>query len=50
VEKRLFHNLSGGSVTISLEKYADQKVRYRITAWDNALNCTLSEEKELTVK
>jgi hypothetical protein len=50
VEKRLFDNLSGGSVTISLGKYMHQTVRYRIAAWDNTINCTLSEEKELNVK
>ncbi len=50
VKKRLYDNLSGGSVTISLGEYLDQKVRYRIAAWDTALNCTLSEEKEVTVK
>ncbi|MDD1712913.1 MAG: DUF362 domain-containing protein [Methanoregulaceae archaeon] len=49
MEKRLFDHLSGGSVTVSLEKYKHQKVRYQIAAWDNALNCTLSEEKELKV-
>jgi uncharacterized protein (DUF362 family) len=50
VEKRLFDNLSGGSVTISLGKYMHQTVRYRIAAWDNAINCTLSEEKGLNVE
>jgi hypothetical protein len=50
VEKRLFDNLSGGSVTISLGKYMRQTVRYRIAAWDNAFNCTLSEEKVLNVE
>jgi uncharacterized protein (DUF362 family) len=49
VVHRIFDNLSGGRVAVSLEKYRNQTVRYRIAAWDMALNCTLSEEKELKV-
>lgn len=50
VKKRLFENLSGDRVTVNMEDYAHQKVRYRIAAWDQALNCALSEEKELVVE
>jgi hypothetical protein len=50
VIKRFFDNLSGDTVTINLGNYTHQKVRYRIAAWDQALNCALSEEKELEVK
>jgi len=46
---RIFDNLSGGRVAVSLEQYRNKNVRYRIAAWDNALNCTLSEEKEIKV-
>ena len=49
VVRRLFENLTGGSVPVSLEQYRNQNVRYRIAAWDNALNCTLSEENEMKV-
>ncbi len=49
VVRRLFDKLIGGSVPASLEQYRGKLVRYRIAAWDNALNCTLSEEKELKV-
>ena len=49
VVRRIFDNLTGGRVAINLEKYRNQKVRYRIAAWDMALNCSLSEEKELKV-
>lgn len=49
VVERLFENLSGGRVSVGLEEYRNQVVRYRIAAWDCALNCTLSEEKELEV-
>jgi uncharacterized protein (DUF362 family) len=47
VVRRLYDNLTGGSFPVSLEGYRNQMVRYRIAAWDNALNCTLSEEKEV---
>ncbi len=46
---RLFDNLSGGTVTVNLEDFAHRAVRYRIAAWDDAFNCTLSEERELSV-
>jgi uncharacterized protein (DUF362 family) len=49
VVKRSFGNLSAGSVLVSLDQYRNQTVRYQIAAWDNALNCTLSEEMELKV-
>ncbi|HRU80867.1 MAG TPA: DUF362 domain-containing protein [Methanolinea sp.] len=49
VEKRLFDNLAGGSVPFDLDRYRGQVIRYRIAAWDMALNCTLSEEKAVTV-
>ncbi|MFB3765134.1 MAG: DUF362 domain-containing protein [Methanotrichaceae archaeon] len=49
VVRRIFDSLTGGRVAINLEKYRCQKVLYRIAAWDMALNCTLSEEKELVV-
>jgi uncharacterized protein (DUF362 family) len=49
VVERLFENLTGGRVPVSLDQYRNQKVRYRIAAWDSALNCTLSEEKEIMV-
>jgi hypothetical protein len=49
VVKRLFENLTGGSVPVDLGEFCNQVVRYRIAAWDMALNCTLSEEKELVV-
>ena len=50
VKKRFFDNLSGDRVNVNLENYTHQKVRYRIAAWDQALNCALSEEKELEVE
>ena len=46
---RIFDDLKGGSVSVDLEKYRNQKVKYRIAAWDMAFNCTLSEEKEFMV-
>ena len=46
---RLFDDLSGGTVAVDLGKYAHQRVRYQIAAWDEALNCTLSEEREIEV-
>jgi hypothetical protein len=49
IVRRLFENLKGGSVSVSLEQYRNKTVHYQIAAWDNALNCTLSEEKELKV-
>ncbi len=49
VVRRLFDNLTEGSVSVSLEQYRNMKVQYQIAAWDTALNCTLSEEKVLTV-
>ncbi|HOT07706.1 MAG TPA: DUF362 domain-containing protein [Methanotrichaceae archaeon] len=49
VKKRLFENLSGDRITVNMESYAHQKVSYRIAAWDKALNCALSKEKELDV-
>jgi uncharacterized protein (DUF362 family) len=49
VVRRLFDNLMGGSVLVSLDQYRNQTVLYRIAAWDTALNCTLSAEKELKV-
>jgi len=49
VEKRLFDNLAGGSVPFDLDRYRGQVIRYRIAAWDMALNCTLSEEKAVKV-
>jgi hypothetical protein len=50
VIKRLFDHLSGDRAIVNLKKYPHQKVRYRIVAWDQALNCALSEEKELEVE
>jgi len=47
VLQRIFDNLASGTATINLKKYRNQKLKYRIAAWDMALNCTLSEEKEL---
>ena len=44
-----FANLTSGTVTINLEKHRNQKLRFRIAAWDMAFNCTLSEEKEFMV-
>jgi len=49
VVKRLFDNLAGGSVPFDLDRYRGQVIRYRIAAWDMALNCTLSEEKSVKV-
>ena len=49
VVRRLFENLTGGSVPVSLEQYWNTTVRYQIAAWDNALNCTLSAEKDMKV-
>ncbi len=49
VVHRIFDDLTGGSVNVNLEKYMNQKVKYRIAAWDMAFNCTLSEEKEFMV-
>jgi uncharacterized protein (DUF362 family) len=49
VVRRIFDNLTGGRVAVNLEKYRNQKVRCGIAAWDMALNCSLSEEKELKV-
>ena len=49
VVHRIFDDLKGGNVNVDLEKYRNQKVKYRIAAWDMALNCTLSEEKEFMV-
>jgi hypothetical protein len=49
VVRRLFENLKGGNVLVSLEQFRNQNVRYRIAAWDSALNCTLSEEKEMEI-
>jgi uncharacterized protein (DUF362 family) len=49
VVRRIFDNLTGGSVAVNLEKYRNQKVRCYIAAWDMALNCSLSEDKELKV-
>jgi hypothetical protein len=49
VVRRIFDNLTGGRVAVNLEKYKNQKVRCCIAAWDMALNCGLSEEKELKV-
>jgi len=49
VLQRIFDNLTSGRVTVNLENYKNQKVRYCIAAWDMALNCTLSEEKGLKV-
>lgn len=50
VIKRFFDHLSGDRAVVNLKDYANQKVRYRIAAWDQALNCALSKEKELEVK
>ncbi|HWQ20497.1 MAG TPA: DUF362 domain-containing protein, partial [Methanotrichaceae archaeon] len=50
VVKRFYDHLSGDRVTVNLEKYSHERVRYRIAAWDLALNCALSEEKEIEVK
>jgi hypothetical protein len=49
VSQRIFDNLTSGTVTINLEKHRNQKLRFRIAAWDMAFNCTLSEEKEFMV-
>ena len=49
VVHRIFDDLKGGSVSVDLEKYRNQKVQYRIAAWDMAFNCTLSEEREFMV-
>ena len=49
VVRRLFENLTGGSVPVSLEQCRNTTVRYQIAAWDNALNCTLSAEKDMKV-
>jgi uncharacterized protein (DUF362 family) len=49
VERRLFEDLTGGRLSVSLEEFRNKNVRYQIAAWDNALNCTLSEEKEMKV-
>ena len=49
VIERIFDSLTGGRVTVNLEKYRNQKILYRIAVWDMALNCTLSDEKEFMV-
>jgi len=49
IVKRFFGNLTGGRISIRLEEAGNKNVRYQIAAWDNALNCTLSEEKEMTI-
>ncbi|MDH7510319.1 MAG: hypothetical protein QHH04_04680 [Methanolinea sp.] len=49
VVQRFYENLTGGSIPVDLKEFQNQVVRYRIAAWDMALNCTLSEEKELVV-
>ncbi len=50
VKKRFFDNLSGDSAPVNLKNYKHQKVRYRIAAWDQALNCALSEEREIEIR
>ncbi|VVB69633.1 Uncharacterised protein [uncultured archaeon] len=50
VKKRFFDNLSGDSAPVNLKNYTHQKVRYRIAAWDQALNCALSEEREIEIR
>jgi uncharacterized protein (DUF362 family) len=50
VIKRLFDSLSGGRVTVNMENYRHQNIHCRIAAWDNALNCTLSDELEVDVQ
>ncbi len=50
VVARRFDDLSGGTVTVDLKEYAGRRVRYLIAAWDQALNCTLSEERESEIR
>jgi hypothetical protein len=49
VVQRSFENLSADSIPVSLDRYRDQMIRYQVAAWDNALNCTLSEGKSMKV-
>lgn len=49
VVTRLFDSLSAGAVTVDLGDYRGLVVHYRIAAWDDALNCALSEEREVEV-
>lgn len=50
VIERFYDRLSGDTVTVNLKGYAGKKVRYRIAAWDLALNCVLSEEKNMEIE
>jgi hypothetical protein len=49
VVRRIFDNLESGSVTVSLKEFSGRTVRFQAAAWDNVLNCTLTDEQELAV-
>jgi len=39
-----------GTFTVNLKKFSRHEIRLKIAAWDNVLNCTLSEEIKIRVK
>lgn len=39
-----------GTFTVNLKKFSGREIRLRIAAWDNVLNCSLSEEIKIRVK
>ena len=39
-----------GTFTLNLKKFSGREIRLRIAAWDNVLNCSLSEEIKIRVK
>lgn len=39
-----------GTFTVNLKKFSGRDIRLRIAAWDNVLNCSLSEEIKIRVK
>jgi len=51
--KRIRHSVSDrkeGLFTADLRAYARQKIKIRIAAWDNVLNCALSDEQVVYVQ
>ncbi len=39
-----------GIFTVNLKKFSRRDIRLRIAAWDNVLNCSLSEEIKIRVR
>lgn len=50
VVRRIFDNLESGNVTVSLKEFSGMKVQFQAAAWDNVLNCTVTDGQDLSVE